>query len=179
MVSITEIKQLSVDTAKSGMLPSVFAAQAILESGVFKGGSTLARDYNNYFGIKKGSSWTGKTVTLSTKENYNGIDVYIKDEFRVYDTPRQSFEDRVNLLLNSSRYKDVYTYDTPEEQAKALQRAGYATDPNYASKLIQIIDTHNLRELDKKKKNMKTIQIIVLVLALSIVVATTYSLVTR
>lgn len=174
MLSVEEIKSDSLHFAQGGMLPSVFAAQAILESGVLNGGSSLARNYNNYFGIKAGSSWSGETVNLSTKEEYSGVLVYQKDDFRVYESPEDSFADRANLLLNSSRYKDAWQEITPEGQANALQRAGYATDSSYAKKIIQIIDQYDLRKLDKIKKNMKTAQISVLVLACIIVIVSTY-----
>lgn len=177
MLTIEEIKSDSLHFVQGGMLPSVFAAQAILESGILNGGSSLARNYNNYFGIKAGSSWNGETVNLSTKEEYSGFLVYQKEDFRVYETPEDSFADRVSLLLNSSRYKDAYTETTPEGQANALQRAGYATDSNYANKLIQILDQYDLRKLDKIKKNMKKAQISVLVLASIIVIVTVYVLV--
>ncbi|HBS85682.1 MAG TPA: hypothetical protein DEA97_03945 [Bacteroidales bacterium] len=132
----------------TGLFPSLFMAQAILESG--NGQSLLARDYNNHFGIKSTPDWKGKVVRMSTREVFNGKDVYIKDGFRWYKNPIDSFKDRVKFLQENKRYKKHGVFDakTPEEQADALQRAGYATDPSYASILKWMIGTYNLKELD-------------------------------
>jgi len=177
MLSLNDIKKYAMRYSREGMLPSVFAAQSILETNVLNGGSELARDYNNYFGIQKGSTWNGDTVLLKTKEEYNGIPVYENKEFRVYNSPEESFQDRVSLLLSLNRYKDAYSEKTPEAQAYALQRGGYATDSRYAEKLIKLIDEHNLRTLDKTKQTMKNVQIGVLVLAAIIVVGMVYIIV--
>jgi flagellum-specific peptidoglycan hydrolase FlgJ len=135
----------------TGLFPSVFMAQAILESGW--GGSSLASKYNNFFGIKADSSWKGKSIRLETREVFNGKDTNITDGFRVYDSPEQSFYDRVAFLKKFSRYKKVFIADSPENQAWALQNAGYATDPNYANALIRVIKDYNLKSLDEKKKS--------------------------
>lgn len=151
MITLDDIKTLAVKNAHGGMLPSVFAAQAILESGILSGGSVLSNKYNNYFGIKAGSSWTGKTVSLPTKEVINGQTTTVTAKFRVYDTASDSFADRSKLLLSLSRYKDAYSKTTPKEQAEALQKAGYATATSYANSIISLINKYNLEELDKKK----------------------------
>ena len=139
----------------TGLFPSLFMAQAILESG--NGESTLAKKYNNHFGIKASRTWNGKVIDMKTREVYNGRDVYIKDGFRWYNKPEDSFKDRVKFLKNNPRYTKygVFSAKTPEEQAEALQRAGYATSENYASTLKWIINKYNLKELDKimLKKN--------------------------
>lgn len=135
----------------TGLFPSVFMAQAILESGW--GNSSLAKEYNNYFGIKADNSWKGPKVNLKTREVFNGKDTYITDGFRVYDNPEQSFYDRVEFLKKFSRYKKVFTAPTPEDQAWELQKAGYATDPNYANAIINLINQNNLKSLDEKKKS--------------------------
>ena len=134
----------------SGLFPSVFMAQAILESN--NGDSILSSKYNNYFGIKADKSWKGKVVNLKTREVLNGKDVVISDGFRVYDSIQESFSDRVKFLKSNPRYKAVFEAKTPFEQAIALKKAGYATAPNYASVLQSIIKSNNLFELDQKKK---------------------------
>lgn len=158
-LSLENIKSLATTYARGGMLPSVFAAQAILESGTLHGGSVLSNKYNNYFGIKAGSSWRGESVVLPTKEVINGQTVSVDSSFRVYDTPAESFSDRASLLLGLSRYKEAYAKKTPQEQATALQKAGYATAPSYASSIMSIINKYNLQELDKKKDTMKVLNI--------------------
>lgn len=143
-------------TQGTGIFPSVKMAQAILESSTAQGvagGSILARKYNNYFGIKADSSWKGKSVNLNTGEVFNGNHVVINDSFRVYSAPVDSFKDHTSFLEENQRYTNagVFSAETPEDQARALKRAGYATDPDYAETLISLIRNYNLNELDKKK----------------------------
>lgn len=144
-----------INAAKgTGLFPSVMMAQAILESsdkhGV-PGNSSLARLYNNHFGIKADKSWTGKKVNLKTREVFDGKETILGDYFRVYDEPIQSFKDRVVFLQRFKRYEKagMFIAKTPDEQAEALLRAGYATDPNYAIILKSLIRKLNLEELDK------------------------------
>ncbi len=140
-------------TVGTGLFPSVMMAQAILESsdknGV-PGNSTLARIYNNHFGIKADKSWLGRKVNLKTREVLNGKTVVTGDYFRVYDHELQSFNDRVQFLLRNKRYASagVFRAKTPDQQATCLQLAGYATDPEYAAKVISIVVKYGLEELD-------------------------------
>lgn len=131
-----------------GLFPSVLLAQGILESG--NGNSSLAAKHNNHFGIKRGVGWTGKVVSLNTKEVFDGRTVTIKDGFRVYDSAEQGFRDRNTFLKMNPRYQKAGVFDapTPEEQAKRLKAAGYATDPHYAEKLIAIITSNHLHQFD-------------------------------
>jgi len=124
----------------TGLFPSTMIAQAIIESG--NGNSLLAKRYNNHFGIKADRSWKGKVVSMTTREVFNGYDVYIKDGFRAYDTLEEGFRDRNEFLKRNPRYakNGVFSAKTPEEQAVAFQRAGYATDPNYAKIISQVIN---------------------------------------
>lgn len=142
-------------TENTALFPSVFMAQAALESG--NGNSSLAARYNNHFGIKADKSWKGRKVNLQTREVLNGADVTVGAYFRVYYDASDSFRDRVRFLRENGRYaiNGVFRASTPEEQAWALQRAGYATDPNYAETIIAIINSNGLKSLDKKKiRNM-------------------------
>ncbi len=158
-VRLDYIKKYSDTVIKAskgtGLFPSLFMAQAILESG--DGQSTLAATYNNHFGIKATPDWKGKVVDMRTREVFDGKEVYIKDGFRWYDNAKDSFYDRVTFLKENSRYaaNGVFSAKTPEEQANALQRAGYATSLNYAATLKWIINSYNLKELDSLmlKKN--------------------------
>lgn len=136
----------------TGLFPSLFLAQAILESG--DGKSLLSSKYKNYFGIKADKSWKGKKVNLNTREVIEGNSVVIGDWFRVYNNANDSFFDRVQFLIKNPRYTKhgVFTADTPQKQADALQRAGYATDPNYAQTLKNLIKMYKLETLDEKKK---------------------------
>lgn len=136
------------------LFPSVMMAQAILESadknGV-PGGSLLAAKYNNHFGIKAGNAWVGEKVALCTKEFVNGAMKSVVDWFRVYKTAFDSFDDRIHFLVSNLRYIKGGVFDAKDAagQAVALQRAGYATDPDYASKLASLIRRLQLDTLDE------------------------------
>ena len=128
---------------------SVMIAQAILESG--NGNSLLTRKANNLFGIKAIGGWKGKTLDMKTGEVRGGRSVTEMWAFRVYDTIEDSMRDRNRFLIDNPRYRKAGVLDakTPEEQCRALQRAGYATDPQYADKLISIINgSGRLKQFD-------------------------------
>lgn len=137
------VKQASRNT---GLFPSLFMAQAILESG--NGNSSLAKKANNHFGIKADASWTGKKMNFPTREVLGGKEVMVDACFRAYDNAVDSFKDRTNFLKSFKRYKNVFLATTPEQQARELQSAGYATDPKYADLLISIMKSNNLKSLD-------------------------------
>lgn len=130
---------------KYNILPSLTIAQAILETGW--GRSSIG---NNLFGIKANASWKGKVQTVRTHEYINGKKIYVDAKFRDYDSIAESLEDRFKLLSNS-RYKKVVQAKDYKEGANELYKAGYATDPQYPNKLIQIITQNELYELDKKE----------------------------
>jgi flagellar protein FlgJ len=101
----------------------------------------------NLFGIKAGAGWTGKTTTVTTTEYINGEAKKISAKFRAYDSYEDSFKDYAKLINESPRYAEA-SKKTGSSIAFAseLKRAGYATDPNYASKLSKAIDrTEQLR----------------------------------
>ena len=131
-----------------GIPASIKMAQAILESN--SGRSTLARQSNNHFGIKCGKNWTGGEVYHEDDDYENGL--LIRSCFRAYDDPAESFMAHSEFLANpySKRYKFLFDLDPQDYKswARGLKKAGYATDPNYPSKLISIIDNYRLYELD-------------------------------
>lgn len=133
-----------------GVLPSITIAQAILESDW--GTSTLASQYNNYFGIK--GTDPSNTKLLETKEYTNGQWVTINGRFRVYSDFRESMRDHTKLLVNgttwnSQQYQQVLQSKDYIDAAVALQTDGYATDPGYTSKIIRIIQKYNLKKYDQ------------------------------
>lgn len=130
----------------SGIFHSITIAQAILESNW--GESTLTSKYNNLFGIK--GSFNGSSVNMLTGEFFGGAWVTINADFRSYNNYEESIKDHSNFLLENSRYKLSGVFDATNyiEQANALQKAGYATDPTYAKKLISIIKTFGLDIFD-------------------------------
>lgn len=135
-------------TSGTALFASVILAQGIVESG--DGNSILASVYNNHFGIKADESWNGKSVNLNTREVVNGSNVNTSDNFRVYNNAGDSYKDIVTFLMENPRYKEagVFNAQTPYAQADALQRAGYATDPNYSFILQNVIARENLSIFD-------------------------------
>ena len=129
-----------------GFFKSVIIAQAAIESNW--GRSVLSSRYNNYFGIKASKSWRGKTVNMKTGEVFDGKQVTINSNFRVYDSLAESIRDR-NRLLRMPRYKAVEAAATPREQAEAIKSAGYCTATNYVSSIMAIISANNLTQYDK------------------------------
>jgi flagellum-specific peptidoglycan hydrolase FlgJ len=134
-------------TAGTGLLPSIALAQAALESGYGK--SELSSKYNNYFGIK--AVGKQKSVPMRTREVIKGQSVWITAPFRVFDSLADAFKVRVKFL-STKRYKPVLEAKTPAAQALALQKAGYATDPNYARLLVSIVNSNNLQRFDEMAK---------------------------
>lgn len=128
-----------------GILPSLTIAQAILESGW--GSSQLAQMANNLFGIKAFSNWKGDRITLPTTEWHNGEKQTINADFRVYSSFNESIEDHNKLLLND-RYKPVSECSDYREACRKIYECGYATDPEYPNKLIEIIEENRLYEFD-------------------------------
>lgn len=116
------------------ILPSVIIAQAALESGWNLEAKTL-------FGIK------GDGVSLVTTEYIDGIKKIVTDSFVVYEDIAKAIEGYFNLL-NTARYTDVRNADTYNAQSIALYNCGYATDPDYSVKIVNIIEINRLYEVD-------------------------------
>ncbi len=128
---------------KTGVPASVTLAQAALETGW---GSSSIGDARNLFGIK-GTGPAG-TINVPTKEFINGRMVTINDNFRKYNSWQESFDDHAELLQNS-RYGYALKYNKdPNRYAHEIHKAGYATDPDYASKLISIMKANNFYQYD-------------------------------
>ncbi|MBE6070072.1 MAG: hypothetical protein E7211_20640 [Clostridium lundense] len=134
------------DSKKSKILASLTIAQAILESG--DGNSGLTVQGNALFGIKANKSWRGKVWTGSTVEYYDGTRTSIVAGFRAYDSWQESIADHSELLTGLSRYKAVVGETDYKKACKAIQAAGYATDPLYATKLIGLIEVNQLYKYD-------------------------------
>ena len=135
------------EASRATGIPAKFMlGQAALESGWGKkeirgiDGSTS----HNLFGIKATGSWKGRVVEAMTTEYIDGVAHKRIEKFRAYDSYADSFRDYANLLRNNPRYQNVLVNATDLNSfAQGLQRAGYATDPQYAAKLTRII-TQNL-----------------------------------
>ena len=130
-----------------GIPASITLAQGILESGAGKG--RLAVQANNHFGIKC-HDWNGKKIYHDDDEE--------QECFRKYDNPEYSYRDHSLFLSNRARYSFLFDLkkDDYKQWAKGLKKAGYATDPKYPQKLIDLIQRYQLYKYDNivlKKKN--------------------------
>ena len=135
-----------------GIPASITLAQGILESGA--GRSALSKKSNNHFGIKCHKGWTGQRVFHDDDE--------LQECFRKYKDPKYSFRDHSLFLTQRTRYEGLFVYKKNDYKswAKGLRKAGYATDPKYPQKLINIIETYQLYSYDvevlgKKNKRKK------------------------
>lgn len=146
---ISEIAPLMVIEAKKRgyKIVSTAIGQAIIESRW--GESGLAK-YHNYFGLKCGSKWTGKSVNMKTKEEYTpGTLTTISDNFRVYD----SMEDGVKGyydFISTYRYANLKVANTPKQYAEYLKADGYATSSSYVNTLGDCVTKYRLWEWDKE-----------------------------
>lgn len=128
------------------VLPSVAIAQAALESAW--GQSSLATKYNNLFGIK--GSYGGNAANMATWEVYGGVRYDIKANFRASPDWKTSIKDYGVFLNVNSRYKNALGLTNYKDQITEIKRAGYATDPNYVSKIVSIIEANDLVKYDKE-----------------------------
>jgi peptidoglycan hydrolase FlgJ len=126
----------------TGVPAHLMLGQAALESGWGKREIKAAdgTPSNNLFGIKATGNWGGKVVEATTTEYINGVKQKRIEKFRAYDNYADSFKDFANQMQNNPRYENVMAnlHDV-NGYAQAMQKAGYATDPNYASKLASVI----------------------------------------
>jgi flagellar protein FlgJ len=129
-------------SAATGIPARFIIGQAALESGWGKGEIKNANGTpsHNVFGIKATKDWTGKTVTAVTTEYVNGKPQKVVEKFRAYDSYADAMTDYANMLRNNPRYASVVNNSHDAASfARGMQRAGYATDPHYARKLISIM----------------------------------------
>ncbi len=126
-------KKLNVDA-------EVLLSQAALETGWGKSiiKSNDGSSSYNLFNIKADKAWQGKKADVSTLEYREGVPIKEVAGFRAYDSYQQSFDDYVDFINSNPRYKAALQAQEPEQYMQELQQAGYATDPNYASKVMKI-----------------------------------------
>ena len=138
---IKQYAPLAVEQMKRHNVPaSITLAQGLLESGA--GMSTLSVKSNNHFGIKCGSGWRGRSVRAN--------DDAPNECFRAYRKVEDSYEDHSLFLVGNQRYASLFRLKKTDYKgwARGLKKAGYATDPSYANKLITIIETYDLYKYD-------------------------------
>lgn len=132
-----------------GLAPQAIVAQAALETGWGQhvlhhsdGSSSF-----NLFGIKAGANWDGKRVAADTLEFDKGVMQRQRDTFRAYDSIAASVSDYVRLLKSSPRYRAALgSVDNAHQLGAALQRAGYATDPEYGNKINEILNSPTFKQ---------------------------------
>lgn len=136
-----------------GVLPSITLAQGIIESAWGKSG--LSVEGNNLFGIKADASWTGPIIEMNTQEFVNGGYITIVARWRIYERWEESVLDHGKFLKENIRYEQagVFNAKNYKEQAEALLRAGYATDPTYDDKLCSMIESYGLDQYDTTQNN--------------------------
>lgn len=146
---IEKYRDISIEEMnKTGIPASITLAQGMLESNW--GRSELSTKANNHFGIKCGNNWTGNTMYWNDDEYKDGE--LVESCFRSYTFVEESFYDHSYFITSKSRYQTLFSYDITDYRSwsKGLQEAGYATDPNYADKLVKIIEKYGLYEYDLK-----------------------------
>lgn len=130
-----------VASEQSGVHAKLILGQAALESGWGKREifHEDGRPTYNVFGIKAGKEWAGEVVYVTTTEYVDGQPRKVKEPFRAYGSYEEAFADYAKLVGNSKRYSEVVSAPSAEIAARRIQKAGYATDPSYADKLISVM----------------------------------------
>lgn len=126
----------------SGVPPQLMLGQAALESGWGKREINMADGSNSYnlFGIKANANWNGKVAEVLTTEYKNGVAHKQVERFRAYSSYAEAFQDYAGLIGNNPRYAEVLQQGGDiTGMAQAIQKAGYATDPKYAEKLVRVM----------------------------------------
>lgn len=145
---IDEIAPIIVKVAKERgyKFPSAIIAQACLESNYGK--SLLASKYNNFFGLKCGSSWRGRSVNMWTKEEYKiGTLTDIKDNFRVFNDIEDGVRGYFNFI-STTRYKNLKEATSPRDYLAKIKYDGYATASNYVEANMSVINNYSLDKYD-------------------------------
>lgn len=148
---IDQIAPAAQATHRATGIPASFTlAQAALESAW--GSSKLAKRGFNLFGVKADRAWKGSTLNMDTAEYINGQRVMLPATWRAYSDWLDCLTDRSAFFRRNPRYAKCFAETTGEGWCRAAQAAGYATDPQYANKLISIIRGRNLTRFDDLKE---------------------------
>jgi flagellar protein FlgJ len=145
-----------------GLDPLVLVAQSALETGwgkkVIRNGDGSSSF--NLFGIKAGGGWAGDSTAVNTLEFRDGIAAMEKAAFRVYDSLASSFEDYVSFLKGNPRYQQALEkVDDAKEFLQELQFSGYATDPQYAEKILGILSKGSFEAVVNELKNFQNVSL--------------------
>ena len=138
---LAKIKPMVIeDMKKSGILASLTASQALIESN--KGNSGLTQKANNLFGMK--GAYNGQSVTMPTTEYYNGVKCTVNAAFRKYPSWADSIADHSGLFNRSARYANLRGLTDYKLACKYVQQDGYATSPTYTQTLLKTIENYKL-----------------------------------
>ena len=146
---LDRMKSHAQEASQATGIPARFLlGQAALESGWGKREIRAADGSQsfNVFGIKAGRNWTGPTVQTMTTEYVDGVPRKVMQKFRAYSSYAEAFKDYAGLMQGSKRYAGVLKQTDSAGFAYGLQRAGYATDPQYGQKLTQILNSSRMRQ---------------------------------
>lgn len=137
--------------ARRSMTGSGIPASFTIAEGALESGWGSAAPGNNLFGVKADASWCGPTTPQRTREFANGSWIVITAAFRAYPDWQGCMDDHAAFFHSNPRYHACFAAPalTGEQFAQAVAAAGYATDPNYATKLIATMRTHDLQQFDQ------------------------------
>ena len=141
------------DMKTSGILASLTAAQALIESN--KGNSGLTQKANNLFGIKANKAWKGEYVTMPTKEWVNGQYVTVNAKFRKYSSWEASINDHSKFLTDNKRYSNLIGVRDYKLACRLIKEDGYATSPTYTKTLTDTIEKYKLYQWDEQAPSEK------------------------
>ena len=163
---------IQAEAAKRGYkIASAIIAQACLESAY--GGSGLAK-YHNYFGLKCGSAWKGKSVNMATKEEYTpGVLTSIKDNFRAYDSMADGVKGYFDFI-STARYANLKTAVTAEMYLALIKSDGYATSTKYVQNNMAVVNKYNLTRFDGAAPEIKPTNYFVEITATSLYLRSSY-----
>jgi Mannosyl-glycoprotein endo-beta-N-acetylglucosaminidase len=145
---VTQYSQIAIyESVRSGIPASIILGQGVLESQYGMG--RLAKIANNHFGIKWTSAKDGEFVMLHD-DDHDASGKLVQSRFIKYKSTEESYVHHTDFLMTRSNYKRLFTFDRTDYRnwAKGLSECHYATDPDYTSKLINIIETYNLQQYD-------------------------------
>lgn len=141
------IAAVSPDARTSMQSTKIPASFTVAEAALESGWGAHAPGFN-LFGIKADPSWSGPVTIQNTREFLDGAWAMVQAKFRAYTDWLGSISDHARFLLAIPRYGPAFAFTDGCDFAVAVQKAGYATDPDYANKIVAIIHAHNLQTLD-------------------------------
>ena len=136
--------------ARASMLKTKIPASFVIAEGAEESGWGAHAPGMNLFGVKADTAWHGAVTVQRTREVVKGASIFIEAKFRAYTDWLGSISDHAAFLLDNPRYLPAFAHcDDAEAFTKAVAEAGYATAPDYAERIIDLIHEHDLTRFDK------------------------------